>query len=171
MTANTFAAARLLCDRRRWRLTCVEVNSLLYIATMFHAGQTGQRLLDAGFEAWTQGPIVVKLEDRIEAFGIRPVSDVFGCAPVIPPASAEQESLTLVCDALDGRSVTALVAMTRWKRSAWSAVYDPLRPGRAIPLDALIEEYRARFNGRPRTIYRLFGSERTVISARGVGAA
>lgn len=144
MSVNSFAAARMICTRRSWRLTAAEIHAILYLAAVHHAGTTGTALLSEPFEAWSNGPVLPALEDRIEGFGLRPVVDVFGCAALIPIGSTEHESLALASDRLAGMSSFILAAKTTWATSAWRATYGGLPPGDEIALEALIGEFWAR---------------------------
>ncbi|WP_410207286.1 Panacea domain-containing protein [Bradyrhizobium japonicum] len=57
MSIASSSAARHICARGNWGVTNLALQKILYMAQMVHLGRTGQRLVDAEFQAWDYGPV------------------------------------------------------------------------------------------------------------------
>jgi uncharacterized phage-associated protein len=51
MAVSVASAAKRLCEKTGWTLSNLELQKILYIAHMFHLGETGQPLVPGHFEA------------------------------------------------------------------------------------------------------------------------
>ena len=140
------SAARHICARGNWGVTNLALQKILYMAQMVHLGRTGQRLVDAEFQAWDYGPVEPGLYRQVRNFGNKPIQDVFFWAP---PIGGTQEAATLdeACNFLIQKSPGELVAMTHWQNGAWARHYVPGSRGIPIPDADIIAEYRARVGG------------------------
>ncbi|WP_457492163.1 Panacea domain-containing protein [Tardiphaga sp. P5_C7] len=143
MSIASQSAARHICARGNWGVTNLALQKILYMAHMVHLGRTGQRLVEAEFQAWDYGPVEPNLYRQVRMFGNRAIQDIFYFAAPVE-GTAEAATLDEACQYLISKSPGELVAMTHWQQGAWARHYVP--GARAIPIpDAdIIAEYRAR---------------------------
>jgi uncharacterized phage-associated protein len=146
MTINALSAARSLCELRSWTVSNLELQKILYVAQMYHLGQTGEPLVAEGFEAWDYGPVVPAVYARAKGFGKGPVPNVFHWIPPAPPASREHQTLQAISESTRNFTPGQLVDITHWEGGAWAAVYQPGQKGIRIPNGLILNEYKARTN-------------------------
>lgn len=144
MSVASSSAARFICARGNWGVTNLALQKLLYMAQMVHLGRTGQRLVDANFQAWDYGPVEPNLYRQVRIFGNKPIQDIFFGAAPLDPSSAETATLNEACNFLIAKSPGELVAMTHWQNGAWAKHYVPGARSIAIPDADIIAEYNAR---------------------------
>jgi uncharacterized phage-associated protein len=144
MAVSALSAARTLCELRNWAVSNLELQKILYIAQMFHLGQTGRPLINEKFEAWDYGPVVPELYSRAKAFGKAPVRNVFHWIPDVPFDAPEYKSLAQAANATRDMTSGQLVSVTHWSGGAWSQCYRPNERGVVIPNSMILDEYRAR---------------------------
>lgn len=145
MAISSFSAAKMICERGSWKVTNLELQKILYMAHMFHMGQTGgARLIDGQFEAWDYGPVEPRLYARVRMFGSDYIEDVFYGRALPQSESVEHRSLSEACDALIGKSAGELVSMTHWKDGAWAKTYRPGIRHVPIPDELILDEFHAR---------------------------
>ena len=142
MPVSSSSAAKFICARGNWGVTNLALQKILYMAHMVHLGRTGQRLVDAEFQAWDYGPVEPSLYRQVRMFGNRPIQDIFYFSPPAPPSEAA--TLGEACDALLSKSPGELVSMTHWQQGAWARHYVPGARAIPIPDTDIIAEYRAR---------------------------
>jgi uncharacterized phage-associated protein len=144
MAVSALSAARTLCELRKWNVSNLELQKILYLAHMFYLGRNGAPLLNEDFEAWDYGPVIPELYHRAKAFGSGPVRNVFHWVPPVPPGTTEYEVLREAVEATRAMRAGQLVAITHWDRGAWAQVYRPGLRGVKIPNHAIAGEYRDR---------------------------
>ena len=142
MSVSSASAAKFICARGNWGVTNLALQKILYMAHMVHLGRTGQRLVDAEFQAWDYGPVEPNLYRQVRMFGNRPIQDIFYFSS--PVAGAEAATLEEACAFLIPKSPGELVAMTHWQEGAWARHYVPGSRSIPIPDADIIAEYRAR---------------------------
>lgn len=143
MSIASSSAARHICARGNWGVTNLALQKILYMAHMVHLGRTGQRLVNAEFQAWDYGPVEPALYRQVRNFGNKPIQDVFfWAAPII--GTQEEATLNEACNFLLQKTPGELVAMTHWQNGAWARRYVPGSRGIPIPDADIIAEYRAR---------------------------
>jgi uncharacterized phage-associated protein len=144
MALHPLAAARRVCDARKWLATNLEVNKVLYLAHMLALGRSaGERPLVAEhFQAWDYGPVLPSVYHHAKMFGSKPVKDIFwGVSSATgEDAAVLDEAIEATKDLTPGR----LVAITHWDQGAWAAHYRPGARGIVIPDAAILAEYRKR---------------------------
>ena len=140
------AAAKRMCERSGWSLSNLELQKLLYIAHMFHLGETGEPLIIGRFEAWDYGPVQPTLYHMAKVFGSSPVKNIFHTAPPIE-GRPEADTVDSAVDQLGNEPPGRLVAITHWDKGAWARFYVPGERGIVIPNDAIRQEYEDRKNG------------------------
>src|SRR4051812_32390709 len=118
MPIASSSAARLICQRGNWGVTNLSLQKILYMAHMVHLGRTGQRLVNAEFQAWDYGPVEPQLYRQVRIFGNKPIQDLFFSAPAA--AGLEAATLEEACNFLLPKSPGELVAMTHWQNGAWA---------------------------------------------------
>jgi len=143
MSVSSASAAKFICARGNWSVTNLALQKILYMAHMVHLGRTGNRLINAQFEAWDYGPVEPQLYRQVRMFGNRPIQDIFFAPPIVT-GMAERDTLDEACDALISKKPGELVAMTHWQNGAWARHYVPGYRGNSIPDADIIDEYRAR---------------------------
>jgi uncharacterized phage-associated protein len=144
MAIHYATAAQRICARGNWLVTNLALQKILYLSQMVHMGEhSGARLVDATFQAWDYGPVVVDLYQSVKFFGNQPIQAGFFNAPVID-GMPEAATIDSACDFLLQKSAGELVAMTHWKDGAWAHNYRPNIKGIIIPDSDIIAEYHAR---------------------------
>ena len=148
MGVHLDSAARRLCEHSGWSMTNLELQKLLYLAQVEHAGMNdGDELVRGPFEAWDYGPVIPNLYRRLKVFGASDVSDVFPRARHIRDESPSATSLDRTWDQFGGAAPGELVQVTHWERGGWAQRYEPgIRSIRIRQEDIIAEaENRRRF--------------------------
>jgi uncharacterized phage-associated protein len=142
--ARADSVCKFICERGDWAVSNLQLQKLLYIAQMCYLGVRGERLAEAGFEAWDYGPVVPKIYRQVRMFGSHPIKDVFFSALPFAEDSDRKQVLIDVCRDLLPLRPGQLVEITHWKDGAWAKTYVPGAKGYRIPDSAILDEYRAR---------------------------
>ncbi len=145
MTISVYAAAKRLGERSGWSLSNLELQKILYIAHMFHIGQTKEPLVTGYFEAWDYGPVHPKLYHRVKIFGSSPVENIFHSAPEIE-SEEDAETLDSAVEQFGNARSGKLVAITHWDGGAWAKYHIPGERGVVIPNEAIYQEFLDRLN-------------------------
>lgn len=143
MAVRPIDAARRICELGDWGVSNLKLQKILYMAQMVHLGRTGERLIDAGFQAWDYGPVLPEIYQRAKMFGSDPIVGIFSHAE---STEGKEEDAVLVeaAENLMHRSPGELVAETHWSKGAWAKNYRPNVWGIAIPDRDIIDEYERR---------------------------
>jgi uncharacterized phage-associated protein len=145
MSISPLAAAKRMCERSGWALSNLELQKLLYIAHMFHLGQTGRPLIQGHFEAWDYGPVQPAVYHHVKVFGSSPIKNIFhGVADLGP--SPERDMLDAAIAQLGTWTPGRLVAVTHWEKGAWAANYIPGARSVSISDKDILNEYVEREN-------------------------
>lgn len=143
MTVSMHAAAKRMCEHSGWSLSNLKLQKLLYIAHMFHIGETDEPLVSDHFEAWNYGPVNPSLYHLMKIFGSSPVGNVFHSIGELEECS-ERETLDSAIDQLGNAPSGKLVAITHWKKGAWAKHYIPSMRNIVIPNEDIRQEYLDR---------------------------
>lgn len=125
MCVPVMAAAKRMCAKSQWTISNLSIQKLLYIAHMFHLGETDTPLVPGNFEAWDYGPVHPDLYHELKMFGASPVKDIFRNTLDAPEKGSEVAWLDEVVDKLAHLPAGRLVSMTHHKNGAWSKRYKP----------------------------------------------
>ena len=137
---NAISAAATLVDLSGGTLTNLQIQKILYLAQMFHLGETQEPIFSDDFQAWKLGPVVPAVYGKAKIYGNKPVTSFFVDARL--PESSGREMLKRAYSELP-KSPTRLVAITHWDGGAWAKHYiDGF--GSTIPKDDILAEYHAR---------------------------
>jgi uncharacterized phage-associated protein len=144
MAVPSLSAARTVCELRNWSITNLELQKILYIAQMFHIGETEQPLVDEAFQAWDYGPVLPRVYSRACAFGNGPVRNVFHWDKAVENHLPEYAALEQAAKATEGMTAGKLVSITHWPDGAWAKFYRAGERGVIIPNKAIRDEFLAR---------------------------
>lgn len=142
--ASALPAAKWLCQKSGWGLSNLELQKLLYIAHMLHLGKGNAPLVAEGFEAWDYGPVQPEVYRFVRVFGAEPIGNIFQFVGDLSPNSTEAAALDETLSKLGKAGASRLVAITHWGRGAWAKFYQPGIRARAIPNEAILQEYKER---------------------------
>ena len=141
---SSVSALRRMCELKRWSITNLEANKLLYFAQMIALGQSEGKspFVAERFQAWDYGPVLPGAYHRAKIFGDKSIKPfVFKSRgpieewePVFAQTLGEFGDLTSA----------QLVAESHWKGGAWAEYYRSGSLGIDIPNDAILREYVAR---------------------------
>lgn len=140
---SALAAAATLAELSGWTLTNLQLQKLLYLAQMFHLGETGEAMFPEDFEAWKLGPVQPQVYSRAKMYGARPIENLFTPDRVTEPTA--REVLSRIHRDLGGLPGWKLVEITHWGKGAWAANYDGHDRGSTISKSDILAEYRERF--------------------------
>ena len=146
MAVSSLVAAKRLCKTSGWSITNLELQKLLYIAHMFHLGETGDLLVTGHFEAWDYGPVMPNVYQKAKVFGRSPVGKIFNLVADIDDESPEASTLDSAVRHLGNAAPGRLVAITHWDGGAWAKHYSPGDRNRVIPNEDILQEYKDRVN-------------------------
>lgn len=149
MAVSAFSAAKTLCELRKWEISNLSLQKILYLAHMYHLGvNSGAPLILEEFEAWNYGPVVPDLYHRMKPFGSDYVGNVFHWVESVTPDQEEYRSLQMAAEGTRHMSPGQLVANTHSDDGAWAKVYRPNLRGIKIPNSAILDEYNTRLARR-----------------------
>jgi uncharacterized phage-associated protein len=143
---SAIAAAATLGEMSGWSLSNLQLQKLLYIAQMFHLGETGEPIFCDDFEAWKLGPVVPSVYQSAKIFGSKPVTSFFTKGRL--PDGSGRKMLERVLKELPNKSPWKLVSITHWDGGAWAKHYHEGANGSVIPQGDILAEYRARVSKR-----------------------
>ena len=84
MISSDGAIARRICELCDWKLTNLNLQSMLYICHMIYmVKHKGKPLLKEPFQAWIYGPVSPVIFRKLQRFGNSPVRDRFYCSEPI----------------------------------------------------------------------------------------
>lgn len=138
--------AKKLCEISNWSITNLQLQKLLYIASMLYA-KNSHRLIDEDFEAWHYGPVVPEVYDKTRFYGADIIKHIFDDNKYryYDPKHEKQvdEFLRSTWEQLKNTTTATLVAITHWEEGAWAKNYDP-EYKRIIPFQDILQEYKDR---------------------------
>lgn len=123
----------------------MQLHRILYIAHMVHAGRNDGACLvsDEPFHARNLGPILPSVAKRVEAFGVRPIRNVFNSVPGVPEGQ-ETEVIQEALARLAHTPAAKLIEIVLGAGGAWSRSYHE-KASLRIPQADILAEYRVRF--------------------------
>lgn len=139
---SAIVAAATLGELSGWSLSNLQLQKLLYLAQMFHLGETGEPIFSEDFEAWKLGPVVPAVYQQAKIFGNQPVKSFFTNRRLSEGGASQMLVRTL--NELPDRRPWKLVAITHWGGGAWAKHYNDGDYGNIIPKSDILAEYRAR---------------------------
>lgn len=149
MAARLDTVAKYICEAGDWQVSNLKLQKVLYMAQMYYMGQNdGERLFDAGFEAWEFGPVVPDLYRRVRMFGAGPIKDVFYNARYFRSDDRRVNFLNEVCSELLPQRPGALVDITHWPEGAWAQNYVEGIRNIRIPDEHIFAEFGKRIRAR-----------------------
>ena len=141
MCVHVMAAAKRMCEKSNWTLSNLSLQKILYMAHMFHLGDTDTPLVPGNFEAWDFGPVHPELYHSLKMFGASPVQNIFRQIGDVPEEGTEAEWLDNAVENLGSVSSSRLVTLTHNENGAWAKRYTP--GGSAlITNEDILEEYQ-----------------------------
>lgn len=146
MAVNSLVAARKVGELREWNATNLEINKILYFASMVFLGRNGAEnpLVTEHFEAWDYGPVLPSVYHRAKVFRNQPVEAIaFRSQPDLV-TGLESAILEETVEMLSDKSAGELVAITHWESGAWAKHYCPGGKGILIPNHDIFQEYQDR---------------------------
>lgn len=127
-------------------LTIMQVLKLVYIAHGWFLGVRGLPLIKEDVQAWTYGPVIAELYDKIRHYRSRHVTRPIDVSPDEASAeiSSEADAFIRRTYQIYGRYTgPGLSRITHREGSPWSQIYAHGKFGDVIPVD-VIEDYYAR---------------------------
>ena len=115
----------------------LRLQSVLYLAHVFHLAEMEAPLIEGGFLAGNYGPIAPKLYRRVKRFSANSIQNAFYDHAGAEKGTAPYKFLSVAYEGTKERTSTYLVGITRQEGGAWQKVYKPGGRWVAIP-DALI---------------------------------
>lgn len=143
MTISIESAARFVAECSGWKATNLIIQKILYIAQVVHLGRTGQKLIDAEFEAWDYGPVAPDLYHQIKGFGSKPIPESVLWSAKKVPEGLELDTLKEACEHLVGKTGGDLIRNTHWSGGAWVRRYVPGRNTK-ISTEDMLDEFKNR---------------------------
>lgn len=145
MPVSPLSAAKYVCQLKSWQVTNLEINKILYIATLIFMGKNNSAtpLVYENFQAWDYGPVLPSVYHKLKAYGNAPVQDVFLSQPDIGDCQ-ESASISEAVNLLTNMSPGQMVAITHWENGAWAKNYQAGCKGIVIPNQEVLAEYHAR---------------------------
>lgn len=144
MSMSATKALRRLCELKKWTITNLEAQKLLYFGQMISLGKSSGKspMIDGHFQAWELGPVLPEAYHQAKMFGNKPIkSFIFsGSGPVPKWDPILEEALENFGD-LTG---SQLVAESHWSEGAWVKYFRAGARGIDIPNADILAEYRAR---------------------------
>lgn len=142
MTISTFQAALKICELGGWQVTNLQLQKILYLASMMYMGKNGgEPLIKDHFEAWDYGPVVPALYHEVKMYGASPIrTGFFGVEP-IDDECKEAKELVDACTYLLSKPPRTLVSMTHRPGGAWAKRYKPGDLNIVIPNSEIEQEY------------------------------
>lgn len=137
---NAISAASTLVDLSGGTLTNLQIQKILYLAQMFHLGETGSPIFNDDFQAWKLGPVVPSVYGKAKIYGNKPVVSLFTNSRL--PEGSGKAVLERAYAELP-KSAARLVAITHWDGGAWAKHYND-GFGSTIPKEEILVEYHAR---------------------------
>lgn len=139
---GAIAAASTLAEMSEWSLSNLQIQKLLYLAQMFHLGETGDPIFQEDFEAWKLGPVLPKVYQQAKIYGSKPVRSLF--TKTRTPEGSKKEILARTLRELPDHSPWKLVSITHWDGGAWAKHYTNGDRGSTIPKGDILAEYQSR---------------------------
>jgi len=148
VAVSSLAAAKTVCELREWQISNLSLQKIIYIAHMFHLGNTGNPLINSTFQAWDYGPVIPELYHKVKGFGSSFIGNVFHWTNSIDPKTDEFRTLKEIADQTRNLSAATLVDITHWKRGAWNKIYKSGVRGAIIPNSEILKEYHGRIEAK-----------------------
>ena len=137
---SAISAAATLVDLSGGTLTNLQIQKILYLAQMFHLGETGEPIFSDDFQAWKLGPVVPSVYGKAKIYGNKPIASLF-TASRLPECSGKAVLERAYAEL--PKSPSRLVAITHWDGGAWAKHYND-GFGSTILKDDILAEYHAR---------------------------
>ncbi len=141
---SALQAGKRLCQLSRWTLNNQRLQKILYIAHTIYMGRyDGACLVIEPFQASDFGPISPKLYEHVDAFGARPIKNIFRTVEDFDDPEREDVLSRTLCACAD-LSPARLIGITHGRYSAWAKNYVPGLSGVVIPNRDILSEYAER---------------------------
>ncbi len=142
MAISSLEASKKLCELSNWTMTHLKVHKILYIANMVYLGRNKKPLINENFEAWTHGPVLPGLYDKLKIFSSLPIPSYVFSNSCIDKVQKEEEvkALEEAWEKLKNKEAWELVAITHRKKGAWIKHYQPYG-NNLIPNESILKEY------------------------------
>ena len=147
MAISAMEAAKIACQESEWELSNLQLQKILYIASMSYAGSTeGKDTLigDEYFQAWKYGPVLPDVYQSAYQFGSGPIEKLPGSqTSSIPPWTPEYKEIQRAVQKLKDKPVFELVEFTHSEIGAW---HDAYNSGYNMPIfpEDIYSEYKMR---------------------------
>jgi uncharacterized phage-associated protein len=144
MAITAAAALRRICELKKWSITNLEAQKLLYFAQMIALGHSNGKepLVSEHFEAWDYGPVLPSAYHKAKIFGDKPINPfIFSSRG---PIARWENVFSQTLEEVGGLTSSQLVAESHWKNGAWYKNYRPGAKGIEIPNDDILREYKRR---------------------------
>jgi len=139
---SAIAAAATLAEMSGWALSNLQIQKMLYLAQMFHMGETGEPVFDDDFEAWKLGPVLPNVYQQAKIYGSKPVKSLFTNSRI--EDGSKRKILARTLAELPDHSPWKLVSITHWDGGAWAKHYSDGDRGSMIPKGDILAEYKDR---------------------------
>ena len=148
MAISSLQAAKKVCDLSGWTITHLKLQKMLYIFHLLYLGEKQEPLIkDEEFEAWTFGPVLPRLYDKMKLFKDRQITYIFfdiGLDVKIPELIFLEEKYP----ELSRKSPWDLVLMTHLKGGAWEKHFDEDQKSKIISNSDIADEYESFYGKR-----------------------
>jgi uncharacterized phage-associated protein len=150
MSLTPLQAAKHACELSDWKITNLQLQKILYIASMIYAGRSGhpKLIFDNDFEAWNYGPVHPVVYKYVSVFGSKPIKNIFHSIDDFDKNSSESKMIINAVKKLSNIPAFKLVEIVHDNKSAWSKHYIPGIKGITIPHEDVVAEYNARFHSK-----------------------
>ncbi|SCD22794.1 Panacea domain-containing protein [Brucella inopinata] len=143
MSIETLRAAKTICELKKWQLSNLALQKLVYISHMMHLGMYDKPLVDGPFQAWDLGPVEPILYAKVKAYGNKPIPDIFG-VPVFAEGTSQRKAIEETVRQVGDKSASELVEITHQPHGAWAKHYQRNIMGIRIPDRDIKGEYEER---------------------------
>lgn len=144
MSLTAFRTAQKVCSLSDWSLTNLQLQKILYLSHLLYFGQRKEPLILERFQAWTYGPVLPGVYNRVKVFQDRPILNVFYGSHVLredDPIDGDKACfLRETYQKLARRSARELVRMTHLRDGAWEKAFQR-QPYSTLQDDDILSEY------------------------------
>lgn len=138
MTISYLQAGKFVGEKTNWNTTRSRLHKILFLSSLIYAHRTGGNVLisDDDFYAESCGPVLKKLDKRIDAFGARAYKNLFNG---ISLEKANKESLKVIEDCIHHYEASETYSFINvCKGYAWNSHYS--KHPRAITPESIYEQ-------------------------------
>lgn len=141
--------ARRICELGNWEVPNLKLQKLMYLANMFYSGGHPEGLIEEGFRAWDNGPVIPTLYHRCKPYGTKPIprKEWNDTKPLEKNEAFEKQNyhLRLVFNVYGDLSSNRLIAYTHDELGAWAETYqENADPPIKIDQKDIVAEFKRR---------------------------